>query len=137
LSWLTSSVSERVLDREMAHFSPAIAALEVENASMAGQVARDKVYRLNRERYHLAETGSSDAHFLPHIATSYTAFPGTTAADLRRAIETRTTCAVRAAPYSRVSVRLLLAQQRRSMIVLPARRVRQAMTRPRAEQAAR
>ena len=38
-----------------------------------------------------AATGSSDAHFWQHIGAGYTLFPGTTGADLRRAIEQKTT----------------------------------------------
>jgi predicted metal-dependent phosphoesterase TrpH len=39
----------------------------------------------------LAATGGSDAHILSAIGTSRTLFPGTTAAELRFALETRTT----------------------------------------------
>lgn len=46
-------------------------------------------WRANRER--LAATGGSDAHMTSVIGTSRTLFPGTTAEDLRRALETRTT----------------------------------------------
>lgn len=46
-------------------------------------------WRRNRDR--LAATGGSDAHMLEVIGTSRTRFPGTDSADLRRAIEARTT----------------------------------------------
>ena len=46
-------------------------------------------WRANRDR--LAATGGSDAHMLSVIGTSRTLFPGTTAEDLRRALEARTT----------------------------------------------
>ncbi len=42
-------------------------------------------------RHRLAATGGSDAHMLSVVGTSRTYFAGSTAADLRRALETRTT----------------------------------------------
>jgi len=43
-------------------------------------------------------TGSSDAHHLPHAGTAWTEFEGSTAADLRRAIEGGATTAA-GVPY--------------------------------------
>jgi predicted metal-dependent phosphoesterase TrpH len=43
------------------------------------------------DAHQLAHFGNSDAHALAAIASGWTTFPGATAADLRRAIETRTT----------------------------------------------
>jgi len=65
--------------------------IEVANGSIAGRVAEPRVRALNRKTYQLAETGGSDAHFLPVIGSAYTSYPGRTAAELRRAIEDRTT----------------------------------------------
>jgi predicted metal-dependent phosphoesterase TrpH len=48
-----------------------------------------RYWRANAAR--LAATGGSDAHMLSVIGTSRTLFPGTTAGDLRRALEARTT----------------------------------------------
>lgn len=48
-----------------------------------------RFWRSNRDR--LAATGGSDAHMLSAIGTSRTIFRGSTAQDLRRALETRTT----------------------------------------------
>lgn len=48
-----------------------------------------RYWRANRER--LAATGGSDAHMLQVVGTSRTEFPGTTAADLRAALEGRST----------------------------------------------
>jgi hypothetical protein len=45
-----------------------------------------KAIKLNQERYHLAEVGGSDAHFLTAVGSAYTLFPGSTAEDLRSAI---------------------------------------------------
>jgi hypothetical protein len=48
----------------------------------------------NATLLHLPETGGSDAHILTAIGMGYTLFEGTTAADLRHAIETAQTRAV-------------------------------------------
>jgi hypothetical protein len=48
-----------------------------------------RYWRANSDR--LAATGGSDAHMLSVIGTSRTLFPGRTAADLRAALEARTT----------------------------------------------
>lgn len=48
-----------------------------------------RYWRANASR--LAATGGSDAHILSAIGTSRTLFPGSTAADLRAALEARTT----------------------------------------------
>ena len=74
LSWLTRSVSERVLARVAAigndgvHFD----GIEELNGSPAGRVASAKARRLNRERFHLAAIGSSDAHFLASVGCAHT-----------------------------------------------------------------
>lgn len=130
MSWMTTSVGERALDRAMAHHTPGIHGIEVENPTLAGWVVQRKVRRINRLRYGLGETGGSDAHFLPAIGSSYTRFPGKTAEDLRRAILDRTSQGMR--PYAapeRVPVRSLIAQQGRSLIWLPAKRVRGSIRR--------
>jgi hypothetical protein len=59
----------------------------------------------HRER--LAITGGSDAHILAAIGASLTMFPGTSAADLRRAIETRTTRARRPGFWASRNMRYL------------------------------
>ena len=46
---------------------------------------------LNERILHLAAVGNSDAHVLEHVGTGWTWFPGTTAADYRRAIADRAT----------------------------------------------
>lgn len=66
--------------------------LEVANSTpllfMANVQARS-YWRSNRTR--LAATGGSDAHILSVVGTSRTSFPGSTAQDLRRAIERKET----------------------------------------------
>jgi hypothetical protein len=66
--------------------------IEVANSTpllfMANVQAR-RFWRANAHR--LAATGGSDAHMVSVVGTSRTVFPGSTASDLRRAIEARTT----------------------------------------------
>jgi hypothetical protein len=66
-------------------------AIEEYSSSLAGRATGEKTRRLNRQRFHLAAVGGSDAHFLQFIGTSYTRFEGTTAAELRDAIARRET----------------------------------------------
>lgn len=87
-SFLTRSVGQRALERVLAEGDSETRpdGIEVANSSLAGRVTRRKAQKLNRERYGLAETGGSDAHFPEEIGTSTTLFPGNSADDLRRAI---------------------------------------------------
>ena len=66
--------------------------VEVANSTpllLAANFRARRYWRVNRDR--LAATGGSDAHMLTVIGTSRTIFPGSTAQDLRNAIESRTT----------------------------------------------
>lgn len=133
MSWLTTSIGERALNRAMAHHTPGISGIEVANPTIAGRVTRLKVARLNRTRYGLAETGGSDAHFLPAIGSAYTTFAGKTAEDLRRSLGARLTAGtLRADRVEPVPVRDLLRQQGRSLLWLPAKRVRDRLAERRA-----
>lgn len=125
MSWLTRSLGERAIDRVMAHRDPGmhLDGIELHNPSVAGKVTQAKARRLNRSRYHLAETGSSDAHFIPAIGSGYTLFDGRTAAELRSALERRTS---RAAGYRHPSLGeigydAILLQQVRSLVIQPSR----------------
>ncbi len=69
-------------------------AIEVENGTPGFYVFNRMARRLNLG-LGAAETGSSDAHILDAIGRAYTEFRGSTAADLRRAIEARDTVAGR------------------------------------------
>lgn len=82
-AWLTRSVGERVLDR-LVERGPCPDAIEVASATFAARLTAERARRCNRRRYHLAETGGSDAHFLMHVGSAYTRFAGVTAEDLRR-----------------------------------------------------
>lgn len=93
LSWLTRSLGQRTIERIMAAAMDGIYfdGLETANQSLGARVSLKKAVELNRRRYHLAEVGGSDAHFLKAVGSAYTRFPGSTAEDLRRAILERTT----------------------------------------------
>ena len=64
--------------------------IEIYNPSPANASMRSTV-RLANVQWGLAEMGGSDAHFWQHIGAAYTLFPGSSPADLRRAIRERTT----------------------------------------------
>ncbi len=123
LSWLTRSVGVRILDRIAAVNNDAVYfdGIEEYNLSPAGRVTSAKARQLNRERYHLAALGCSDAHFLQSIGSAHTIFDGTSAADLRRAIETKTTsgAAGRAPRLSELGYRNVALQQWRGMMATP------------------
>ncbi len=77
-----------LLDRSDPRFRPD--ALETFNPTMLGRPWHTRVVRF-AEQHGLAMVGNSDAHALPAIAAGWTEFPGTTAAELRRAIESGAT----------------------------------------------
>lgn len=123
LSWLTRSITARVLDRIAAIGNDGVYfdAIEEYNHSPAGRVTSAKARRLNRERYHLAAVGSSDAHFLASVGSAYTTFDGASAADLRHAIETKATAgaAGRAPRMSELGYGNIALQQWRGMMATP------------------
>jgi predicted metal-dependent phosphoesterase TrpH len=88
MSWLTSSVDRRALERILQDARPEICieGLETLNPSLAGRVVYNHVCQLNRERYHLPETGGSDAHSLSLIGSAYTRFEGHTVEDFFRSL---------------------------------------------------
>lgn len=123
LSPLTFSIGQGALEKALASGTPGVSvdALETRNHSIAGRVTYGKVDRFN-QRYQIPVTGSSDAHFFPHLGACYTAFPGRTPDDLRAALLAGQTKAVRdGAHRERVRLRDLLAQQLRSLVLLPVR----------------
>lgn len=123
LSWLTRSVSAKVFDRIAAIRNDGVSfdGIEEYNLSPAGRVTSAKARKLNRERLHLAAIGSSDAHFLQSIGSAHTLFDGTSAADLRGAIERKTTAGA-AGLHPRMSelgYRNIALQQYRGMMATP------------------
>ncbi len=65
-------------------------AIETFNPTTLGRPWHAQVTRF-ADDHRLAHVGSSDAHALAAIASGWTTFPGSDAADLRRAIDARTT----------------------------------------------
>jgi predicted metal-dependent phosphoesterase TrpH len=65
-------------------------ALETFNPTALGRPWHDRVVRF-ADDHGLARIGNSDAHALDAVGTGWTTFAGRTAADLRRAIDARTT----------------------------------------------
>lgn len=122
MSWLTRSIGRRMIDRVQREGGDGVYFDGIETASSpAGRLTGSKVRRLNRERYHLAEVGGSDGHFLQSIGASYTVFEGSTAEDLRRAIVERTTSAVEL-PYPsvrQIGLGRYARQQWRGFMVTP------------------
>lgn len=123
LSWLTRSVGVRVLDRIAAARNDGVYfdGIEEYNLSPAGRITSAKARRLNRQRFHLAALGCSDAHFLQSIGSAHTLFAGASAADLRRAIEAKETsgAAGRAPRMSELGYRNIALQQWRGMMATP------------------
>ncbi len=95
LSPLTRSVGRHGIERVLARRADGLwfDGIELANPSPAGRLTAHKAARLNRERFHLAALGGSDAHYLPVIGSAFTRYPGASAADLRVAIEAGTTSA--------------------------------------------
>lgn len=124
-SYLTRSVGQRALERLLrdADAETRPDGIEVANVSPAGRVTGAKALRLNRERYRLAETGGSDAHFLEAVGSAYTLFRGRSADDLRRAIvegRTHGVCGDRVS-LRRIGIRRLVHQQVRGLSETPKR----------------
>ena len=122
LSWLTRSLGTRVIERVIAEKRDGVRfdAIEI-GASPAARQSRAKVLRLNAERWRLTEIGGSDAHFLEVIGASHTVFAGSTALELRAAIEAGKT-EVAGAPYPtmrQLGLRKIVHQQWRGMMATP------------------
>ena len=61
--------------------------MELATSSPASRRFSARARRLNDASYHLPAVGASDAHFAEAAGTAWTEFEGSTADDLRRAIE--------------------------------------------------
>lgn len=96
MSPLTRSIGRHGIERVLARSADGLwfDGIELANSSPAGRVVARRAAALNAERFKLAPTGGSDAHFLPVIGSSYTAFPGRGADDLRAALAAGSTRAV-------------------------------------------
>ena len=97
MSWLTRSLSKRTIDRvhtlatEGGEAGLRFDGIETHNPSPAGRVTSSRTTLLNGANWHIAETGGSDGHHLPHVGTGWTEFDGAGAAGLRQAILDGTT----------------------------------------------
>ena len=130
LSVLPPSIGRRAIDRlgtercDGRHLD----AVELANPAHLARLASARVRRLNARRWHLAETGGSDAHLPEAIGGAVTRFPGSSADDLRRALlagltvaEMRTAIGLR-----EIGPRRLATLQLRALIATP----RNAVWRP-------
>ena len=82
-------------------------------------------------RHHLAMIGGSDAHFPQHLLKWTTTFPGTTPADLLRALEARTTVPQQGLATGTVPVSEIARQQVQALLVHPTRKVARLVGRER------
>jgi predicted metal-dependent phosphoesterase TrpH len=123
MSWLTRSVGQRVIERVLRDGQDGVYfdGIEVADQSAGARVSIRKARRLNEERYHLAEVGGSDAHFLAVVGSAYTLFEGRGADDLRRAILARATQGVEGHQPSLMEIGLgqVARQQVRGILVTP------------------
>jgi predicted metal-dependent phosphoesterase TrpH len=99
-----------------------LAGVEVLNPSPAGRASHSQAVRF-AEQHGLAAVGGSDAHMLGVVGLARTRFPGSTPADLRRAIEARTTFAEGRFATPRELAAEAIPQLARSMVHLPLRRM--------------
>jgi predicted metal-dependent phosphoesterase TrpH len=81
------SCQREVLDRIYAHKDLWLDGIETWNAGICGIFANRLVMRANRQCYGWSEVGNSDAHTLNAIGRACTLFQGSTASDVRTAIQ--------------------------------------------------
>ena len=122
-SALTRSIGRRSLERVLAIEDEATHpdGIELANPTSMGWDTGARARHLNATRYHLAETGGSDAHFAEAVGNAYTLFPGHDAASLRAAILERRTSGIldQGTPLREIGLRRLLLQQVRGLAVTP------------------
>lgn len=121
-SLLTRSVGRRTLERVLrlpAEQRPD--GLEVASPLSKGWHAGERARLANGQRWLLAETGGSDAHFAETVGLAYTRFRGRSAEALRVAIaERRTEGVLRGpTPYRAIGPARLARQQVRGLSVTP------------------
>jgi hypothetical protein len=123
MSWLTRSIGQSVIERVLRDGRDGVYfdGIEVADQSAGARVSIRKARRLNQERYHLAEVGGSDAHFLAVVGSAYTLFEGRSAEDLRRAILARATQGADGRQPSLMEIGLgqVARQQVRGILVTP------------------
>lgn len=134
LSYLTFSIGEGALrSLDAASAECRIDGIELVNPSYAGRVRKTRAAWLNERVLNAAATGSSDAHHAELVGTAWTEFPGSTAADLRSAIASRTTVPQGRDWTLREHLGGVARQQWRSMVRDPVKRARRRMGRQRSK----
>jgi hypothetical protein len=127
MSWLTESVTRQSLERIVNSSEPGVYldGIETINPTIAGRISNRKARRF-REKYGLAETGGSDAHFLLAVGSAFTSFPGRSTEELRKSLLERRTQACNGTQVQLRDVGLLqlIRQQRKSRGFSPRRIVR-------------
>ena len=117
MSMLSESLSHRDIQRviESSNLKVYLDGIETINGTIVGRISNRRAKKINRI-YNLAETGSSDAHFLISVGTAVTLFPGHTAEDLRRGILEGTTVARngKGVSYFDIGLWQIIRQQRKS-----------------------
>ncbi|HEY7296010.1 MAG TPA: PHP-associated domain-containing protein, partial [Dehalococcoidia bacterium] len=125
MSPLTRSIGRHGIERVLARRADGLwfDGIELANPSPAGRISRRRAARCNRERFHLAALGGSDAHYLPVVGAAFTRFPGTSAEDLRAAICAGATTAAFGRPVglSRIGVGQIVRQSARAMWATPSK----------------
>lgn len=132
LAWFPPSLGERAIDRLLRDLAPersdggAVLALETANPHPTARWRRERVLRLNRERWRLPETGGSDAHFAEHVGAAAARYDGSGPEALRAALASRGTRAdlIGLPPWREVGLRRILAQPLRGMTSTPAAALR-------------
>ena len=117
MSWLTDSVTQQSLEKIVNSGEQALYldGIETINSTIAGRVSNRKA-RMFSEKYRLAETGGSDAHFLIAVGSAFTSFPGRSAEELRESLLERRThgCNGTRVRLSDIGLTQLIRQQRKS-----------------------
>lgn len=132
LAWFPPSLGARAIDRLLRDLAPelaagdAVLALETANPHPTACWRRDRLLQLNRERWHLPETGGSDAHFAEHVGAAATRYDGSGPEALRAALASRETQAdlLGLPPWREIGLRRILAQPLRGMTSTPAAALR-------------
>jgi predicted metal-dependent phosphoesterase TrpH len=132
MSWLIRSVGRRGIMRVLADTSPEVYfdGIETLNPSIAGQVTVAKTKRLNRDLFHLPETGGSDSHTLSMIGTGVTYYPGSSAQDFMNALragQTRADGHFWTRQEVRELARIAPRQSYRALVQLPTKHLRRAL----------
>jgi hypothetical protein len=130
LSALVPSIGERAMGRLLSGpgVSRSVIGIEVCSGVVGGKRVEPRLRRLNAERWHLAELGSSDAHHLAQLGSAYTEFAGRTPAELLAALMSRQTVA-RWGEAGQVTARGHARQGWRSLVEKPARELRGVLAR--------